>query len=221
MEKPMSDDEIATRCGLKVSDVRAVLNKLHEYGITTYARERDKDTGWFSYNWTVNLIKLYEVMEKRQENANKRDEEKLSYERSYMFYTCVNNVCLGKSQRIPEPDAVLTSYICDRCGEQLRTFDNTEVIKSIEKRLVSRLSSENTFIKQIRVPTRPKPLQKRPFSKLTTTKSRPKKPMTSAKKTKAKSTRNVKPSTTRRKKPNARGAKGKPGRSKAKKKRRS
>ncbi len=165
----MSDDEIAKRCGLKVSDVRAVLNKLHEYGITTYVRERDKDTGWFSYNWTVDLIKLYEVMEKRQEKIEKRDEEALAYERSYTFYVCGNAECTRSAQRVPESDAVLTAYVCDRCGDHLSIFDNAEIIKSIEKKLSEKINLEDSFAKAVRVSVREtphkKPTKKRPSLK--------------------------------------------------------
>ncbi|MEW6329636.1 MAG: hypothetical protein AB1468_06010, partial [Candidatus Micrarchaeota archaeon] len=36
--RPMSDERLAESCGLKVSDVRAVLNKLHNYGVVDYER---------------------------------------------------------------------------------------------------------------------------------------------------------------------------------------
>jgi transcription factor E len=147
----MSDEDIAKRCGLKVSDVRSVLNKLHEYGITGYMRERDKDTGWFSYNWTVNVIKLYEVMEKRQARGERRDQEALSYEKSYTFYTCKNAACPGSGQRISENDAILTTYACNHCGGHLKLFDNSEIIKSIEEKLASKIPEEQTFIKEFKL----------------------------------------------------------------------
>lgn len=146
----MSDEEIAKRCGLKVSDVRAVLNKLHEYGITTYARERDKDTGWFSYNWTVNVIKLYEMLGARRNRIAKKEEDALTYEKSYTFYTCKNATCTGSGQRIPETDAILTTYVCDRCGGSLQLFDNAEIIKNIEQRMATRLPDDQTMVKEFR-----------------------------------------------------------------------
>ncbi|MFH0817144.1 MAG: hypothetical protein V1909_00745 [Candidatus Micrarchaeota archaeon] len=158
MTKPMSDEEIAKRCGLKVSDVRSVLNRLHEYGITAYIRERDKDTGWFSYNWVVNVIKLYEVIEHKKASGAQREEESLAYEKSYTFYTCANTVCTGSGQRIPESDAILTTYACNRCGQSLTVFDNKEIIKSLEQKLAARIPDEQTFVKEL---TMPKPLAKK------------------------------------------------------------
>ena len=150
MTRPMSDEEIAKRCGLKVSDVRSVLNKLHEYGITAYIRERDKDTGWFSYNWTVNVIRLYDMLERKRATSERNDEEALSYEKSYTFYTCENAACPSAGQRVPETDAILTTYACGRCGEHLQLFDNTGIIKSIEEKLAARTPDDQTFVKEFR-----------------------------------------------------------------------
>ncbi len=148
--KPMSDEEIAKRCGLKVSDVRAVLNRLHEYGITAYIRERDKDTGWFSYNWVVNVIKLYDLLGQRKVNGAKREEDNLAYEKSYTFYMCQNPTCSGSSQRIPESEAIVTTYSCGKCGQNLKLFDNTEIIKSIEQKLSNKLPDELTFVREFK-----------------------------------------------------------------------
>jgi transcription initiation factor TFIIE subunit alpha len=158
--KEMSDEEIAKRCGLKVSDVRSVLNKLHEYGITTYNRDRDKDTGWFSYNWTVNVIKLYDVLEEKKAKGAQREEEALAYEKSYTFYTCANPTCSGSAQRIPESEAVITTYSCNRCGESLKLFDNSSIIKSIEEKLASHSPSDQTFIKEFKQPAQQAPANK-------------------------------------------------------------
>ncbi len=149
MTKPMSDEEIAKKCGLKVSDVRSVLNRLHEYGITAYIRERDKDTGWFSYNWVVNVIKLYDVLEQKKASGARREEETLAFEKSYTFYTCANPACTGSGQRIPESDAIITTYSCTRCGQNLKMFDNTEIIKSMEQKLATRVPNEQTFVREI------------------------------------------------------------------------
>jgi transcription factor E len=150
LTKPMSDEEIAKRCGLKVSDVRAVLNRLHEYGVTTYLRERDKDTGWFSYNWTVNVIKLYDLVGQKRESGVHKDEEELTYEKSYTFYTCENSTCSCSGQRVPESEAIITTYACQKCGERLSLFDNSSIIKSIEEKLASRGPADPTFVKELK-----------------------------------------------------------------------
>ncbi|MDE1798356.1 MAG: hypothetical protein KGH63_03040, partial [Candidatus Micrarchaeota archaeon] len=44
----MSDEEIAKKTKIRSSDVRVVLNKLHSYGLASYTRSRDKNSGWYS-----------------------------------------------------------------------------------------------------------------------------------------------------------------------------
>ena len=52
-DKDMSDEELAKKTGIKASDVRVVLNRLHNYGFFSYTRVRDRDSGWYSYIWKM------------------------------------------------------------------------------------------------------------------------------------------------------------------------
>jgi transcription initiation factor TFIIE subunit alpha len=49
-----SDEELAKSLQLRISDVRATLNRLHSKGLVQYAREKDSETGWYSYSWSLN-----------------------------------------------------------------------------------------------------------------------------------------------------------------------
>lgn len=53
-----SDEELAKRLELRISDVRATLNKLHSKGLVYYAREKDSETGWYSYSWSLNKDRI-------------------------------------------------------------------------------------------------------------------------------------------------------------------
>lgn len=54
----LSDEEISKRLKLKISDVRATLNKLHGEGLVTYFRDKNSETGWYSYTWMANGEKI-------------------------------------------------------------------------------------------------------------------------------------------------------------------
>jgi hypothetical protein len=58
----MSDEELAKKIGVKTSDVRIVLNRLHTCGLFSYTRIRDKDSGWYSYIWKMSEEKLREFV---------------------------------------------------------------------------------------------------------------------------------------------------------------
>ncbi len=53
-----SDEELAKSLQLRISDVRATLNKLHSKGLVQYAREKDSETGWYSYSWSLNKARI-------------------------------------------------------------------------------------------------------------------------------------------------------------------
>ncbi|MBD3390288.1 hypothetical protein GF415_05060 [Candidatus Micrarchaeota archaeon] len=54
----ISDEEISKKLKIKISDVRATLNKLHSLGIVDYSRHKDSETGWFSYFWCLNVGRM-------------------------------------------------------------------------------------------------------------------------------------------------------------------
>lgn len=55
--KELSDDDLAKKLKIKISDVRATLNRLHNLGVVQYNRYKDAETGWFSYFWSLNMEK--------------------------------------------------------------------------------------------------------------------------------------------------------------------
>jgi transcription initiation factor TFIIE subunit alpha len=57
----MSDEELAKKTGIKPSEVRVVLNRLHNRGVFAYTRVRDRDSGWYSYIWRMDEGRLWEV----------------------------------------------------------------------------------------------------------------------------------------------------------------
>jgi transcription factor E len=61
----LSDEEISKRLKLKISDVRATLNKLHGEGLVSYFRDKNSETGWYSYTWMANGNKIDEWVSAR------------------------------------------------------------------------------------------------------------------------------------------------------------
>lgn len=57
-DRDMSDEELARKTGIKASDVRVVLNRLHSCGLFSYTRVRDRDSGWYSYIWKMSEGRL-------------------------------------------------------------------------------------------------------------------------------------------------------------------
>jgi len=71
----LSDEELAKKAKMKVSDVRIVLNKLHNMGMAQYARSRDKDSGWYSYVWHIDEGKEKDILMPVYKNSLPQGEE--------------------------------------------------------------------------------------------------------------------------------------------------
>lgn len=113
-EKEMSDEELARRTKIKVSEVRAVLNKMHCVGLVNYIRNRDKDSGWYSYIWKVNQAKMEELMPKRggDETTNNEDGGE--------FYVC--RAC-SPQKAVPFDKATEVLFRCESCGAPLEFLE--------------------------------------------------------------------------------------------------
>jgi transcription initiation factor TFIIE subunit alpha len=113
LEEPLSDEDLAGACKIKVSEVRAVLNKLHLYGLTSYERTRDKESGWYSYIWRLSLGDVHKFLEKGE-----KAKSVVGGEESFDFYTC--SACKkGEGVMIPFDVAFENKFKCLDCGAPL------------------------------------------------------------------------------------------------------
>ena len=131
--EPLSDEDLARECELKVSEVRSVLNKLHNFGIVEYVRTRDKDSGWYSYTWQVNEVSVDSAVKEKVERDVGELERKLEYEKNLDFFKCKR--CKGKAKRMNFENASDLFFKCNRCGNSLKPVDNSKDIEKIERKL--------------------------------------------------------------------------------------
>ncbi|MCX8174666.1 MAG: hypothetical protein N3E51_00460 [Candidatus Micrarchaeota archaeon] len=115
-DKDMSDEELARRTGIKASDVRVVLNRLHTEGIFSYTRVRDKDSGWYSYIWKMNEDKLREVVSGGEGAGAERTEE-------YGDKECYVCPACGEKKLFDFETASEMKFKCSECGAFLEFFE--------------------------------------------------------------------------------------------------
>jgi transcription initiation factor TFIIE subunit alpha len=110
----MSDEEISKSLNLKISDVRAALNRLHSQGIVAYNREKDSETGWYSYSWYLNMEKIekwaWESVRK-YENPEENGGE---------YYVCPS---CGNSTVVSFETALDRGFRCEICNHALEYLD--------------------------------------------------------------------------------------------------
>jgi len=110
----MSDDELAKKTGIKPSEVRVVLNRLHNRGVFAYTRVRDKDSGWYSYIWKMDEERLKYV---GGAGAVEETTQAISKE----GYRCS---CCSQKNVMDFPEAVDARFRCGTCGNCLEFFDS-------------------------------------------------------------------------------------------------
>lgn len=109
-----SDEDIAKKLKLKISDVRAALNRLHSQGIVAYNRRKDSDTGWYSYSWYLNKGK----MEKWAINQLSKFEGQC--EEGTDYYVCPS---CGGSAIFEFDEALDKNFRCEICNNALEFVD--------------------------------------------------------------------------------------------------
>ena len=113
-----SDEEIAKKLKIKISDVRATLNRLHNEGLVNYIREKDSETGWYSYSWSLN----HERMERWASIQNSRlasiDAEGGEH---YFCPAC------GSSSITDFESAATIEFRCERCNKLLEFIDDKKM----------------------------------------------------------------------------------------------
>ena len=110
----MSDDELAKKTGIKPSEVRVVLNRLHNKGVFAYTRVRDRDSGWYSYIWKMDEERLKDV-------GGATAVEETTQAISKEGYRCT---CCSQQNMMDFSDAVDARFRCGSCGGCLEYFDS-------------------------------------------------------------------------------------------------
>lgn len=126
----VTDEKVAEATGVSLNTVRRALYILYENGLASYRRERDKDSGWLTYLWQIDLSGIYDVLDAETRKLLKNLQKRLDTEKDSMFYACVD----GCGRFLFEL-AAETNFVCPICGATLEYQDNTELVKVLEKRV--------------------------------------------------------------------------------------
>lgn len=120
-----SDEELAKKLKIKISDVRATLNKLHNEGLVNYIREKDSETGWYSYSWSLN----HDRMERWANTQNSRLSS-LDDGTGVQYYFCPT---CGTSSITSFETAAGAGFRCERCNRMLEFIDDKKMTELHEK----------------------------------------------------------------------------------------
>lgn len=141
--KAFTDEEVSKKMNKKVTEVRAILNKLHFRGITSYQKKRNQKTGWYNYTWEINKNRIAELIIEQQKEQIKKLNKKNKLEEDYDFFDCKD--C---SERLPFEIAMEYNFICPNCGGKMDTLINSKTQKEITKKM-NKIEKEIELLEKI------------------------------------------------------------------------
>ena len=120
-----SDEEFAKKLKIKISDVRATLNKLHNEGLVNYIREKDSETGWYSYSWSLNHDRM-----ERWASTHIGKVAETGGDGSAEYYFCPS---CGAASVTNFVSAATVEFRCERCNKLLEFIDEKKLSELYEK----------------------------------------------------------------------------------------
>jgi transcription initiation factor TFIIE subunit alpha len=130
----ITDDGVAEITNVPLNIVRRTLYILFENRLATYRRERNKDSGWLTYLWKIDLNGINELLEAETDKFIRNLKTKLKFETDNMFYVCTNNCGRFVFDIVADLE-----FLCPNCGEDV-VFEDNELIKQTLKTRINELT---------------------------------------------------------------------------------
>lgn len=123
----ITDNEIADKTQIHLKMVRKALYSLYDHSLVAPRQYRDKETGWFMYNWRLQPEQMegFIVIQKRR--VLEKLETRLEYEKSHEFYTCQTPGC----KRFRFEKAIELLFKCPACNKPMMYINNDLIVKTL------------------------------------------------------------------------------------------
>ena len=126
-----TDDEIASKTGIRLNSVRKILYKLYDHSLVSLRRTRDPKTGWFIFHWRLQPDQLEGFIMSRKRQVLEKLDIRLEYEKNHDFYYCKTAGC----KRVPFEEAVELVFQCSTCGKPLVHEENGIAVKYLSSKV--------------------------------------------------------------------------------------
>jgi transcription initiation factor TFIIE subunit alpha len=142
--KKVTDEEISKKMKKKVTEIRAILNKLHYRGIACYQKSRNQKTGWYNYTWEIKKDRIAEIISEQQVENLEKLEQKKNLEADYSFFDC------GKcNHREVFEIAAEYNFLCPDCGGSMTSANDPSMQKEIETK-IKKIGKELEFLNKVK-----------------------------------------------------------------------
>src|SRR3972149_6281923 len=126
-----TDDEIATKTGIRLNSVRKILYKLYDHSLVSLRRTRDPKTGWFIFHWRLQPDQLEGFILSQKRRVLEKLNVRLEYEKNHDFYSCDTAGC----KRVPFEEAVELVFNFSTCGKSLAHCGNEALVQKLSEKV--------------------------------------------------------------------------------------
>ena len=124
-------EELTNKTEIQINTVRKLLYKFYNHSLVSSRRFRDKETGWFIFQWSLQPKLVEAFVQGMKYKILRKLEERLEHEVQHEFYHCGLPTCL----RITFEDAMETVFHCPVCDGSLNHVDNNEIIHFLKLKI--------------------------------------------------------------------------------------
>jgi len=124
-------EDLSAKTGIQINMVRKLLYKFYNHSLVTSRRFRDKETGWFIFQWRLQPELIEAFITGMKQKILKKLQARLEYELQHEFYHCGSPTC----PRVTFEDAMETVFRCPVCNEPLRPVDNSAAIRFLKQKI--------------------------------------------------------------------------------------
>jgi len=126
-----TDDQIASKTGIRLNSVRKILYKLYDHSLVSLRRSRDQNTGWFIFHWKLQPDQLEGYILNQKKHVLEKLDTRLRYEQNHDFYHCGTLGC----RRVPFEEAVELIFRCPMCNKPMMHFENGKVVEALSRKV--------------------------------------------------------------------------------------
>jgi transcription initiation factor TFIIE subunit alpha len=127
----ITDNEIADKTQMCLNMVRKALYSLYDHSIVALRESRDKETGWFIFNWRLQPDHLEGFILNQKRRVLEKLETRLEYEKSPEFYSCQTPGC----KRFPFAEAFDLLFKCPNCNKPMMHINNDLLVKILTRKI--------------------------------------------------------------------------------------
>lgn len=126
----LNEFKIAEKLKLTINQTRNILYRMSNHGILESTRKKDKRKGWYTYFWTLNLIKSLETLKKMKQAELHVLHQMLKSREMKNFYRCnLDNIEMN------EETAMHHHFLCPECGQLLQPVAEEKKLKEITTKI--------------------------------------------------------------------------------------